>query len=175
MDAATKRVPASVPALFLAGLQAGMVAAFWMLIWLGISAMWMQHSFWSPANVMATVLHGGRAIQPGFGSATLSGDALYLALYSLLGAGFALLVRQRLTGWGTLLASVLYSLVWYWFWFRFLALRAMPLVWLLHPEHSTQFGHVIFGAILARFGDYLPRRKKVEVPVLEMVEGHESD
>jgi hypothetical protein len=32
----------------------------------------------------------------------------------------------------------------------------MPLVWLLHAETSTAFGHVIFGAMIARFPAYLP-------------------
>jgi hypothetical protein len=142
-----------------------MTAAFWMLVWLGISAMWMRHSFWSPANIMATALHGEAAIQPGFASTTPSGIALYLVLYSLLGALFAVAVRQRLTGLGTLLTGILFSLAWYWLWFRFLALREMPLVWMLHTERSTEFGHVIFGALLARFGDYLPRTPRQEIIV----------
>jgi hypothetical protein len=161
---AREPVPVKVSNLFLAGLQAGMVAAFWMLVWLGISAMWMQRSFWSPANIMATVFYGDRAIRPGLASSTPSGIALYLIIYSLLGAVFALAVRQRLTGLGTLLASILFSLAWYWLWFRVLALHFMPLVWLLHTERSTEFGHIVFGALLARFGDYLPRAH-VEIPV----------
>src|SRR5258708_5247233 len=80
MDAATERVAANVLVTFLAGLQAGMVAAFWMLVWLGISGMWMRRSFWSAANTMATALHGDSAIHPGFASTTLSGIALYLLL-----------------------------------------------------------------------------------------------
>jgi hypothetical protein len=86
-----------------------------------------------------------------------------------LGAAFALAVRQRLTGLGTLLASILFSLVWYWLWFRVLALQFMPLVWLLHTERSTEFGHVVFGALLARFGDYLPRAHQ-EIPVTVQAE-----
>src|SRR3954469_19664106 len=131
MGTGTERVPANVLVVLLAGLQAGMVAAFWMLVWLGVSAMWMRRSFWSAANIMATVLHGDAAIHPGFGSTTPSGIALYLVLYSLLGVVFAMVVRQRLTGLGTLLAGILFSMAWYWIWFRVLALRAMPLVWLL--------------------------------------------
>ena len=50
-----------------------MVAAFWMLVWLGISAMWMHRSFWSPANIMATSILGDRAIHPGLASTTPSG------------------------------------------------------------------------------------------------------
>jgi hypothetical protein len=165
MEPARDLKPADHLTIFLAGLQAGMVAAFWMLVWLGISAMWMHRSFWSPANIMATSILGDRAIHPGLASTTPSGIALYLIIYSLLGAAFALAVRQRLTGLGTLLVSVLFSVGWYWLWFRVLALHAMPLVWLLHTERSTQFGHVIFGALLARFGDYLPRVKE-EIPVI---------
>ena len=164
MEPATEPAPADNITIFLAGLQAGMVAAVWMLIWLGISAMWMRRSFWSPANIMATVFFGDSAIHPGFASTTPSGIALYLMVYSLLGALFALLVRQRLTGLGTLLVSILFALGWYWLWFRVLALRTMPLVWLLHTERSTEFGHLIFGALLARFGDYLPRTRH-EAPV----------
>jgi hypothetical protein len=170
MGAATEQVPAGGLASFFAGLQAGMVAAFWMLIWLGVSAMWMRHSFWSPANIMASALRGEAAIRPGFSSGTPSGIALYLMLYSLLGAIFAFAVRQQLTGLGTLLVSILVSLAWYWLWFRFLALRTMPLVWLLHTEKSTQFGHVIFGALLARFGDYLPA-VKTAAPIVVPAEG----
>src|SRR5436309_2509114 len=134
MSSTTERVPANVLVTLLAGLQGGMVAAFWMLVWLGVSAMWMGRSWWSAANIMATVLHRDAAIHPGFASTTPSGIALYLLLYSLLGAVFALLVRQRLTRLGTLLVGILFSMAWYWLWFRFLAQRAMPLVWLLHPE-----------------------------------------
>jgi hypothetical protein len=172
MARASAQVPSEVRSTFLAGLQAGMVAAFWMLVWLGISAKWMQRSFWSPINIMATVFFGDDAIHPGFASTTPSGIALYLTIYSLLGACFALAAKQRLTGLGTLLASVLFALIWYWIWFRFLALRTMPLVWLLHTERSTQFAHVIFGALLARFGDYLPRAAR-EVP--EMVQSEAAD
>ena len=162
MAPATERISADRLTTLLAGLQAGMVAALWMLVWLGISAMWMHRSFFSPMNIMATVFFGDRAIRPGFAATTPSGIALYLLIYSLLGALFALVVKQRLTGLGTLLVSILFSLLWYWVWFRFLALHTMPLVWLLHTERSTEFGHVVFGALLARFGDYLPRVAREE-------------
>jgi hypothetical protein len=169
MDSATERVPGSVLTTFLAGLQAGMIAAFWMFVWLGVSSLWTRRNFWAPANIMATVLHGGVAVQSGFGSSTPSGIALYLMIYSLLGAAFALLVRQRLTALGTFLVSILFSLAWYWLWFRAIAKHAMPLLWLLHAEKATQFGHVLFGALLARFGDYLPRAPRE--PIVIVAEG----
>ncbi len=173
MEHATESVPANNTTIFLAGLQGGMVAALWMLVWLGISAMWMRRSFWSAANIMATVFFGDAAIHPGFASTTPSGVALYLMIYSLLGAVFALAIRRRLTGLGTLLVGVLFAIAWYWLWFRLLALRLMPLVWLLHTERATQFAHVIFGALLGRFPHYLPSLKQEEA--VEVVQAEAAD
>jgi hypothetical protein len=148
--------PASAPAVFLAGLQAGMIGCCWMLAWLGLSAMGQGRSFWTAGNLMATIFHGGSAIRRGFGESTLSGIAVYLLVYSLLGAGFALGARRRFTSLGTFLLGLLFSLGWYGLWFRALGQTAMPLVWLLHPENATVFGHVIFGVSIARFAAYLP-------------------
>src|ERR1039457_6461675 len=153
----TPHRPADALSVFLAGLQAGMIGICWMLAWLGLSAMGQRRGFWTAENLMASVFHGDAAIRRGFGSSTLSGIALYLLIYSLLGAGFALTARNRFTSLGTVLVGVLFSVGWYYLWFRALGQTAMPLVWLLHAESSTAFGHVIFGAFLARFPAYLPK------------------
>jgi len=157
MNASMERRPASALAIFLAGLQAGMIAVLWMLAWMGVSAMWLRRSFWSAENLMASVLAGNSAIRNGFAASTWSGIALYLLIYSLLGAAFAVLVRDRFTGLGTLLVGILFSVVWYYVFFRWLAQAMMPLVWLLHTERATVFGHVLFGALLTRFPAFLPR------------------
>ena len=156
MNASTARRPANAPAVFLAGLQAGMIGILAMLAWLGLSAMGQRRSFWTAENLMASVFHGDAAIRRGFGSTTLSGLALYLLAYSLLGAVFAVCVRDRLTGLGTLLVGLLYSMGWYFLWFRALGQSLMPLVWLLHAANNTVFGHLIFGASIARFPAFLP-------------------
>ena len=161
----TPHRPAKPLALFLAGLQAGMIGIGWMLAWLGLSAMGQRRSFWTAENLMASVFHGDAAIRRGFGFSTLSGIALYLLIYSLLGAAFALGVRHRFTGLGTVLLGLLFSLGWYWLWFRALGRAAMPLVWLLHPENTTVFGHVIFGVSIARFPAYLPKPDPPVAPV----------
>jgi hypothetical protein len=157
MNASTAQPPASPIAVFLGGLQAGMIGICWMLAWLGLSAIGQRRSFWTAENLMASVFHGDAAIRRGFGFSTLSGIALYLLIYSLLGALFALGVRNRFTGMGTVLLGVLFSLAWYWVWFRALGQTLMPLVWLLHAENSTAFGHVLFGILIARFPAYLPK------------------
>jgi hypothetical protein len=151
-----ERRPASTLNYFLAGLQAGMIAALWMLTWMGLCAMWQRRSFWNPENLMASVLQGNSAIRSGFGPSTLAGLALYLMIYSLLGAAFACLVRDRLTRKGILLTAILFAAGWYTLWFRDLGRTLMPLVWLLHAERATVAGHVFYGALVARFPLYLP-------------------
>jgi len=169
MNPSTPHRPVKPLPLFLAGLQAGMIGACWMLVWLGASAKAQRRSFWNPVNLMASVFHGDAAIRPGFGTSTVSGIALYLLVYSLLGALFASVIRNRFTGLGTLLVGVLVSVGWYYLWFRTLGQTLMPLVWLLHAENSTAFGHVIFGACLARFPAHLPK------PVAEPLEEPEAN
>jgi hypothetical protein len=68
--------------------------------------------------------------------------------------------------------GVLFSVGWYCLWFRALGQTLMPLVWLLHAESSTAFGHVIFGAWLARFPAYLP---KPEPPAADGGVAEQSD
>ena len=127
----------------------------WMLAWMGFSAMGQRRSFWTAENLIATVFHGDSAIRRGFGSTTWSGLALYVLCYSLLGVLFAMMIRSRFTNLGTVLVSVLCSVGWYALVFRVLGQTLMPLVWLLHAENSTAFGHVIFGLLVARFPAYL--------------------
>jgi hypothetical protein len=128
-----------------------------MLAWMGVSAVWQRRSFWTAENLMASVFYGDAAIRRGFGFSTLSVLALYLILYSLLGAGFAIAARSRLTGAGTLLVSILFSLAWYYLWFHWVGRSVMPLIGLLHSERPNLFGHVIYGSLLARFHAYLPQ------------------
>ncbi len=156
MNASTAHRPANPLTIFLAGLQAGMIGICWMLAWLGASAAAQRRSFWTAENLMASIFHGDTAIRRDFGFSTLSGLALYLLVYSLLGAIFASAIRNRFTGLGSVLLGVFFSLGWYYLWFRALGQTVMPLVWLLHAERSTAFGHLIFGGLIARFPAYLP-------------------
>jgi len=158
----TESRSATTASVFLAGLQAGMMAVGWMLAWMGVSAKWQGRSFWTSENLMASVLYGDAAIGLGFAFSTIAGLALYLILYSLLGALLATALRSRLTGWGTLLAGVLLALGWYYLFFHAIGKTLMPLVALLHSERPTVFGHVIYGGLLARFHAFLPR---LEQPV----------
>jgi hypothetical protein len=143
--------------VLLAGLEAGMVGALWMLAWLGISATWQQRSFWSPENLMATAFDRNATLPPGFRAATCAGLALYLLMYSLLGAVFAAAVRDRVPRSRVMLLSVTFALAWYYFSFRWAFKFTMPLVALLHVERSTMLGHLVYGTILGRYPVYAER------------------
>jgi hypothetical protein len=156
MDAATPRLrPGALPPL-LAGLQAGMLGACWMLLWLGLSAVWQQRSFWTAENLMASAFYGGRSIHNGFSWSTVSGFAIYLTLYSTLGALFALAAHGRISRRRTILVAVVCAISWYYLSFRLLWKLVMPLVALLHIERTTMLGHLLYGVLLGRFPIYLP-------------------
>jgi hypothetical protein len=133
-----------------------MLGVLWMLAWLGISAAWQQRSFWTAENLMASGFFGAGAIHSGFASQTLSGLALYLMLYSLLGGLLAMALRDRLTRLRTLLVTIAFALGWYYLSFHWIWRTVMPLVALLHVERSTVMGHLIYGTILGRYPAYLP-------------------
>src|SRR5690348_18216230 len=97
MDATTETRATGILPAFSAGLQSGMMGVLWMLAWLGVSATWQRRSFWTAENLLASAFYGDSAIRSGFAFSTLSGMALYLLLYSLLGAAFALMVRERIS------------------------------------------------------------------------------
>lgn len=141
----------------LAGLQAGMIAALWMLAWMGLSAAWHRTSFWTAENLFATTFYGGAALHTGFSHTTLSGLALYLFVYSSLGGLLAVLMRNRLPRLRLALVCILLAIGWYYLSFHLVWKVVSPLVPLLHAEQSTTFGHLLYGALLARFPRYLPR------------------
>lgn len=172
MVAATERRSANALSACLAGLQAGMVGVWWMLAWMGASAVWQRRSFWTPENLMASVFYGNAAIRPGFAARTVSGLALYVLLYSLLGALFAMAVGGRLPQPRLALASMAFALCWYYAAFHLAAKTVSPLIVLLDAERTTLLGHVIYGALLARFPVYLARAAMCHGDALEAPEAN---
>ena len=164
-DTTETRVPAVFSAM-LAGLQAGMVGALWMLAWLGVSAAWQNRGFWNPENLVSTAFYGGDAVRRDFGLKTLPGLALYLLLYSLLGGIFALALRGRPRSGRLTLAGILFSLGWFYISFHLLWKSAMPLVYLLYPDRPTLVGHLIFGVCIGRFPSHYPGQIKPAAPDL---------
>ena len=172
MDTAMENPRATALQAILAGLQGGMLGACWMLAWFGISAEWEQRSFWTAENLMASAFYGDAAIRTGFAGKTMTGAALYLLIYSILGALFAAVVADRLPRFRVVLLGILFAMGWYYFSFRLLWKSVMPLVALLHSSQPTALGHAIYGAVLGRYPVYLPRKEAApaaEIPAGEPV------
>jgi hypothetical protein len=171
--------PASKPlgrfGIFLAGLQAGMLAVLWMLAWMGLSAVWQRRSFWTSENLLATTFYGGAAVRDGFTVSTASGLALYLLVYSTLGGLFAAAIGLRLAPTRLLLAGIAAALGWYYFSFHYVWNAVSPLVPLLHAVRPNLLGHIIYGALLARFPNYLPRYASPPVSELQPAAAEPSD
>lgn len=151
-------------AAFLAGLQSGMLGALVYLAWMGVNAKLQLRSFWAAENLLATVFHGGGAIHSGLTGSTVSGLALYLLLYSLLGACFAMALQTRLPRFRLTLVSIAFALSWYYLSFHVLWRWVAPLVATLHFQNPTLLGHVFYGAILGQYPAYLARLPKSSPP-----------
>ncbi len=167
MEGAIKTRGAGALSFFLAGLQAGMMGILAMLAWLGVSAAWQQRSFWTSENLMASLFYGNRAIRTGFAGQTLSGLAVYLVLYSVLGGALAWALRDRVARLRVLMFSVLFALVWYYLSYRLLWTAVAPLIALLHVERATVLGHLVYGTLLARYPLFLPRPPQSAEPAVE--------
>jgi hypothetical protein len=157
MDSANDSVPADPLPVLLAGIHAGVTGTLGMLAWFGLSAAWQRRSFWTAANLLASTFYGDAAIHAGFARSTVTGVALYLVLYGILGACFAIAVRSRVRGAGLALLGIVFAVGWYYLSFGVIFKKVSPLVALLHMERSTIVGHIIYGGLLGRFPAYVGR------------------
>lgn len=147
---------------FLAGLQAGMLGVLWMLVWTGLCATWVRRSFWAPENLLASVFHPNGIIAAEFGTSTISGLALYLLTYCLVGGLFAMVAgKQRMRPARCVLLGVLTGLFWYYFSFHLLWRTVSPSIAFLNAERPAVLGHVIYGLVIGRFHAYLPKSETV--------------
>ena len=148
MEAATDRQPPPAAAGTLAGLQAGTLGVLSYLAFVGLSASLQRRTFWTAANLMASTFYAGEAIGAGFAWPTVTGLALSVVVYSLLGAAFGCAVRDRLAGRPALVAGLTVELAWYYISFRLLWKTVNPMIPLLYAEYPTLAGHLVYGAFL---------------------------
>lgn len=139
----------------LAGLEAGMAAVLAMLAWLAFASVWYRHSAWISINLMASVLYGDAALRPGLGRSSMTGFALYLLLYSMLGALFALVVEGRAPRFRRALLGVIWGLAWYYLLFGLVWKHAAPLMLLYTHDSPMLVGHILYGALLGRYPRYI--------------------
>lgn len=142
----------------LAGFQAGMVGVLAMLGWLGLASIWYRRSFWTAANLMASTFHGEAAMARPTLLTALSGLALYVIVYSLLGALFGWVMNGRAGRTRMVLLGILLALAWYYLWWGWLWKSANWIVALYTHDQPMMLGHLIYGALLGRFPRYSPAR-----------------
>jgi hypothetical protein len=169
--AAAERAPRTVDT-FLAGLQAGTLGVLWMLAWMGSISAWQRRSFWTPENLIASAFHPNDSIRVDFGWGAVTGLALYLLLYGLLGGGFAMLVaRRQLRAVRVTLLALAFALAWHLFSFFLFWKAVSPAIVYLRTELSTVVGHIIYGIFVGRFHMYYP---PAEIPPPETATEQET-
>jgi len=167
MDAGHDVPSASRAWAALAGFTAGMLGAIVLLAVVGLASLWTRHSFWYPAGVIASTFYGDDAISIGLHWSTLSGVAVLLILYSLFGAVFGAVMQGA--GWGLrrlMMLGIVSGAAWYYLWFGLLWKRLNPLVPLYTHDAPMFWGHLVYGALLARFGLYYRRFTAVPSPLV---------
>jgi len=122
-----------------------MVGVWWMLAWMGASAVWQRPQLLGAGKPDGQLLLWQRGDSPGIGVSTVSGLALYVLVYSLLARGFAMRWAGRLPRPRLALASIAFALCWYYVAFHLVAKAVSPLVVLLDTERTTFLGHALYG------------------------------
>jgi hypothetical protein len=158
-DTTESRAHGGLSAL-LAGLQAGMVGALWMLAWLGVSAEWQNQGFWNSENLFATAFYGSDAVRSNFGTKTIPGLALYLLIYCLLGGVFALIFRSRARSGRLIAIGILFALGWFYLSFHLIWKSELPLLYLLYSDRPMVLGHLIYGICIGRFQAHYPQKPR---------------
>jgi hypothetical protein len=167
-DTTETRLPGAFSAS-IAGLQAGMLGALWMLAWLGVSAAWQNQGFWNTENLFSTAFYGSGGLRSDLSMKTLPGLALFLLLYSLLGGLFALAMRHQPRSLRLTFTGILFAVAWFYLSFHVIWKSALPLVYLLYSERPMVVAHLIYGVCVGRFPAHFARRPKPPAPMVTPV------
>lgn len=140
----------------LAGVHAGVLGSLAMLGWVMIGSAWDHRSIWSVPNLLATTFFGSDAYRNQFARTSWSGVALIIAIYGLLGLVWGAIFRDdrkpAIVLYGAIAGLLVYFVFYDFFWGH-----ANPLVTLYAPNRQLQFGHVVWGLVLARSPKYSRR------------------
>jgi hypothetical protein len=158
--------------LALAGIQAGIVGGLILLGYLALDSAWHRRSIWTIPNLMASTFYGESAFGPGFSARTSAGLALLFFIYGLLGALFALVIRDHGSRMRVTVLGLIFATGWFFLSFEFLWNHINPLVRLYSPDRAMLMGHLLFGAVLGRrFPVYLRSISELEhVPPATSIE-----
>lgn len=138
----------------LAGIQAGVLGGFAMLVWMALSSVVYGRSPWILANLMASVLYGRAVLRASFGMYTVAGAALIVVIGGLIGVAFAMLVGGHANRVRVALLGILAGLVWYYFSQALFWNRLGVFAGIHTAPAATMAGHLLYGLVLGRY----PRR-----------------
>ncbi len=134
-----------------------------MLLWMGLTMLFSRHSVWWFPNLMATALGGDAALRESFGKYTPAGLSIHVLQFSLLGALFAMTAPERTPFTRLLVLGLIVSLSYYYLMYGFVWKHVDPLVTLYSPDRQILVGHIFYGFMLARLGNY----RSANVPATE--------
>ena len=140
----------------LAGLQAGIVGALAMVVWLAVAAASSRRSFWMIPNLYATTFYGARVYVNQYTRGSLSGLAVMLVICGVAGMVWGVTWRDQQRPFMGLFGA-LSGLVVYYILFDVILHYTSPLVPLYAPERQVQFGYLLWGIALARSPIYSRR------------------
>jgi hypothetical protein len=140
----------------LAGLQAGVQGALVIFACLMAGSLWDGRSIWVVPNLFATTFFGSGVYRNQLLRTSWTGIALIVALYGVLGILWGCIWRDERRSWLALYGATAGVGVYFLF-YGLLWRHINPLVTLYAPERQLQFGHVLWGIVLARSPLYARR------------------
>ena len=158
----------------LAGLQAGVLGALVMLVFLMIGSRWDGRSIWAIPNLFATTFFRNDIYRNELVRSSWTGVALLVAIYGMLGILWGCVwrdgerkgARRWLTLYGALTGLAVYFLF-----FHFIWIRVNGLITLYGPNRQLIVGHVLWGMVLARSPRYARRiAERLTAPVSDASE-----
>ena len=149
MDAAHSRRTHFSPRHAVAGLQAGIVGAIYMILWSAAASLWSRRSIWMIPNLYASTFYGSRVYVSGFTRGSWSGVALMIAICGIGGLLWGLIWRDRDRPF-LLVFGAATGLLFYYLLFKLIFRSANPLIPLYAPEPQIQIGYIAWGIALAK-------------------------
>lgn len=137
----------------LAGLDTGFAGAIVFIVWLLFHSWLSREYWWSKLNIVAGVFYQNAVFNSGPGMITLTGTAVLLLMYAILGAVFGLYARRKGLI-ANLFAAIGFVLLWQAFADAFVWKRLNIFALSFLPPSATLPGNLLFGIALIRF----PRR-----------------
>jgi len=144
----------------LAGLQAGIVGAIFMILWTAIGSFWTRRSVWTIPNLYASTFYGSRAYVNGFTRGSWSGVALMVVICGIGGLVWGLFWgllgredrRYFLVFFGAIAGLAAYLIL-----FKLVFRAVSPLIPLYAPDAQIRIGYLVWGIALSRSAVYSRR------------------